>query len=83
MANSYCKNCGEKFSNVKSLTSSNCVRHELGPHKGKHVLYEGSEKDKYTCKFCGNNFPSIKNMIHSFCSKHPNGAHKGRHAPSL
>ena len=51
MANYYCMNCGTKATSVSSLTSLSCIRHPSG--KGKHQLYEGSEKSKYTCKYCG------------------------------
>ena len=44
----YCKYCGHKASSVASLTASACIRHPNGPHKGRHALYEGSEKESYT-----------------------------------
>jgi hypothetical protein len=50
MANFYCEYCGQKFSSVSSLTVGNCMRHPNGTCKGRHKLYEGSEKSKYTCK---------------------------------
>ena len=50
MANVYCKYCGNKAANVSGLTAMSCVKHPLGANKGKHVLYEGSEKSQYTCK---------------------------------
>lgn len=80
MANFYCEYCGQKFSSVSSLTVSSCSRHPLGSNKGKHKLYEGSEKAKYTCKYCGQSFSS---MTASSCSRHPNGSNKGKHAPAL
>ena len=83
MANFYCEYCGQKFSSVSSLTAASCSRHPLGPGKGKHKLYEGSEKAKYTCKYCGQSFSSISSMTASSCSRHPNGAGKGKHAPAL
>ena len=46
MANFYCEYCGQKFSSVSSLTVTNCLRHPNGPLKGRHKLYEGSEKSK-------------------------------------
>jgi len=52
-------------------------------NKGKHKLYEGSEKTQYLCKYCGNKYPSIKLMTSSYCSRHPNGSNKGTHSPSL
>ena len=48
MANYYCVYCGTKYSSVSSLTANNCSRHPDGPSRGKHVLYEGSEKSQYT-----------------------------------
>lgn len=83
MANFYCEYCGQKFSSVSALTASPCFRHPLGANKGKHKLYEGSEKQKYTCKYCGQTFNSISAMTASPCFRHPNGANKGKHAPAL
>lgn len=83
MANFYCEYCGQKASSVSSLTASPCPRHPDGGNKGKHKLYEGSEKSKYTCKYCGQTFPSISAMTGSPCPRHPNGGNKGRHAPAL
>jgi len=83
MANFYCEYCGQKYSSVSGLTASSCNRHPLGPGKGKHKLYEGSEKDKYTCKFCGQSYSSIAALTASSCNRHPNGPGKGKHAPAL
>ena len=83
MANCYCRNCGARFPNVASLTSSACPRHPLGPHKGKHELYEGSEKSHYTCKYCGYAMTSIAALTSCACPKHPDGSHKGKHSPAL
>jgi DNA-directed RNA polymerase subunit RPC12/RpoP len=83
MANFYCEYCGQKFSSVSSLTGSSCLRHPNGSHKGKHKLYEGSEKSKYTCKYCGQSFSSLSSLTGSTCLRHPNGSHKGKHAPAL
>ena len=77
MAKVQCKGCGSSFSSISSMTVSNCNRH---PNKGRHELYEGSEKSKYTCKNCGSGFSSISSMTASNCSRHPN---KGRHEPVL
>ena len=79
----YCKYCGHKASSVASLTASACIRHPNGPHKGRHALYEGSEKDSYTCKYCGHKASSISSLTSSACIRHPNGPHKGKHAPAL
>ena len=83
MANFYCEYCGQKFSSISSLTASSCMRHPLGSGKGKHKLYEGDEKTKYTCKYCGQSFASINIMTASSCMRHPSGAGKGKHSPSL
>ncbi len=83
MANFYCEYCGQNFSSVTNLTANICVKHPLGSNKGKHKLYEGSEKAKYTCKYCGQSFNSISSMTANICVRHPNGSNKGKHAPSL
>ena len=83
MANYYCEYCGQKFSSVQSLTNLHCVRHPDGPNKGRHKLYEGSEKSQYVCKYCGQKFSSISSLTNCHCVRHPAGANKGRHAPAL
>ena len=83
MANFYCEYCGTKFPSVVALTSSGCSRHPDGSFKGKHKLYEGSEKSQYTCKYCGTRFPNLVALTASGCAKHPNGAYKGKHVPAL
>ena len=83
MANYYCEYCGLKFSSVSSLTAGNCLRHPNGSNKGKHKLYEGSEKSKYVCKYCGGKFSTISSMTAGNCLRHPNGSNKGRHSPAL
>jgi len=81
--NYYCKNCGNKSSSVSSLTSGSCIRHPLGANKGKHELYEGSEKSKYQCKYCGMSHSTISALTVGTCIRHPSGANKGRHSPAL
>ena len=83
MANYYCEYCGTKSSSISSLTASSCSRHPLGPNKGKHKLYEGSEKSKYNCKYCGTSATTISSLTASSCSRHPEGHNKGKHAPAL
>lgn len=83
MTNYYCEYCGTKFSSVSSLTSSSCSRHPDGSNKGKHKLYEGSEKPQYVCKYCGTKFSSLSSLTSSSCSRHPAGSNKGKHAPAL
>ena len=79
----YCKYCGHKASSVSSLTASLCMRHHNGPGKGKHALYEGSEKEQYMCKYCGRKATSISSLTASKCNRHPNGPAKGNHEPAL
>lgn len=83
MANFYCEYCGTKSSSISSLTSGSCSRHPLGGNKGKHKLYEGSEKSKYSCKFCGTASSSLSSLTSSSCHRHPNGGNKGKHSPAL
>jgi hypothetical protein len=78
-----CKYCGTKFPSVASLTGGTCFRHPDGAHRGKHALYEGSEKSKYTWKFCGTTNASITGLTGGSCLKHPRGAHKGKHEAAL
>jgi ribosomal protein L37E len=75
MANFYCKHCGSKNTNVKSLTASTCSR---SPTK-RHELYEGSEKSQYTCKYCGSKNTTLASLTASTCSKSPTK----RHSPAL
>lgn len=83
MFNFYCVNCGYKSSSVSTLTNLSCPRHPLGPCKGKHILYEGSEKSQYVCKYCGYKSPAISTLTNLSCSHHPNGPGKGKHSPAL
>lgn len=79
----YCEYCGHRFPSVRLLTSAPCVRHPDGPNKGRHKLYEGTEKSEYTCKYCGRKFPSIMLMTAAPCVNHPKGPNKGNHSPAL
>ena len=79
----YCEYCGHKFPAVRLLVSATCPRHPDGSNKGRHKLYEGTEKSEYTCKYCGHKFPSIMLMTGGTCPYHPKGSHKGGHAPAL
>jgi ribosomal protein L37AE/L43A len=83
MANYYCEYCGQKYPSVSTLTINNCSRHPSGSNKGKHKLYEGSEKAKYTCKFCGSGYSSLSTLTINNCSRHPSGSNKGKHSPAL
>ncbi|MDG2430932.1 hypothetical protein [Flavobacterium sp.] len=83
MSNYYCVNCGTKSSSISSLTANSCPRHPLGASKGKHSLYEGSEKSKYNCKYCGTSSSIISSLTANSCPRHPNGPSKGKHSPAL
>lgn len=83
MSNFYCEYCGTKSSSISGLTTNSCHRHVLGSGKGKHKLYEGSEKPKYSCKFCGTAASTISGLTANSCHRHPNGTGKGKHLPSL
>ena len=82
MSKFYCECCGTSASSVSSLTASSCPRHPSGSNKGKHILYEGSEKPKYTCKYCGSSSSTISSLTASSCNRHPDGSNKGKHAPA-
>lgn len=46
----YCAYCGQSFKSVSELTRAGlCARHPDGPVRGKHKLYEGTEKTASTC----------------------------------
>ena len=75
MANFYCEYCGAKYSSVSSLTAGTCNRHPEG--RGKHKLYEGSEKSQYICKYCGSKYSSLSSLTAGTCNRHPNG--RGKH----
>lgn len=83
MADFFCEYCGTKAQSVSQLTGSNCARHPDGAQKGKHKLYEGSEKPQYTCRYCGTKMASISSLTGSYCGRHPKGPQKGQHAPAL
>jgi DNA-directed RNA polymerase subunit RPC12/RpoP len=79
----HCEYCGTKFPSVANLTSVPCYRHPDGPNKGRHKLYEGDEKSRYTCKYCGTTNTSIANLTSIPCPRHPKGNQRGHHAPAL
>ena len=71
MANYYCRHCGNKFTEVRTLTSASCVK---SPTK-KHELYEGSEKTQYVCKYCGYKSTTIRALVSASCTKSPTRYH--------
>lgn len=81
--NFYCEYCGAKYSSIASLTNGYCPRHPNGTNRGKHKLYEGSEKPQYFCKYCGAKYSSIAALTNGYCSRHPNGTNRGKHSPAL
>jgi DNA-directed RNA polymerase subunit RPC12/RpoP len=83
MARYYCKYCGRDASGVQALTSGSCLRHPDGANKGKHALYEGSEKSRYTCRNCGRDSSSLSTLLSASCLRHSDGPNKGKHQPAL
>lgn len=83
MANYYCEYCGRSTTNVTSLTIAICPRHPDGMNKGRHKLYEGSEKSSYICKYCGRSARTIAALTAGRCPRHPKGMSKGWHSPAL
>ncbi len=83
MAKCYCEYCGTGFPDVRNLTSGYCPRHPDGGNKGRHKLYEGGEKSKYTCKYCGLDRPTIASLTIAACPKHPKGKNIRKHSPAL
>lgn len=81
--NFYCEDCGKPYPSVQQLTNGLCPRHPDGSNRGKHKLYEGGEKKKYTCKHCGKEYPTIAAMVIGPCPRHPKGSNHGKHAPAL
>lgn len=79
----FCEYCGHKFPDARMLASGTCPRHPDGANRGRHKLYEGTEKREYVCKFCGRKFPSILVMVGASCASHPAGANRGGHFPAL
>jgi len=77
MSKVQCKWCGTSATSVSALTVNSCQRN---PNKGKHELYEGSEKSKYTCKLCGTTATSISALTVNTCQRHPN---RGKHEVAL
>ena len=59
MANYYCEYCGHRFVDARQLVSATCPRHPDGSNRGRHKLYEGTEKYNHTCKQCGHTSASI------------------------
>jgi len=83
MNHCFCKYCGQKTLSISALTSGSCPRHPDGPSKGRHALYEGSEKTRYQCALCGQTAGSISGLTSATCHRHPKGPGKGRHQPAL
>jgi hypothetical protein len=72
-----------KAAGISGLTAATCFRHPAGAGKGKHVLYQGSEKAKYECQHCGISNASLMNLTAASCPRHPLGPNKGKHEPAL
>ena len=72
MANFYCECCGAKYTDVRTLTSSTCMKSQTK----RHILYEGGEKSQYICKYCGNKYSDLRTLVSSICSKSPCKYHR-------
>ena len=64
-ASVYCKRCGLKYPDAKTLLRNRCPHSFAG--KGNHVLFEGEEADKYICENCGITYTSLKDLTHNTC----------------
>ena len=64
-ASVYCNRCGAKYPDAKTLLRNRCP-HSFGG-KGKHVLFEGEEADKYICENCGITYTSLKDLTRNSC----------------
>ena len=67
----YCKRCGQKYADEKTLLRNRCPHSFAG--KGNHVLFEGEESEKYICENCGQTYTSLKDLTRNTCP-HGNGA---------
>ena len=76
----YCKYCGEKYSDAKSLLSNSCSHHPSGFRKGRHALFEGDKDGPFRCKFCGSSYPSLRTLVTNRCTKNPERG--GNHRPA-
>lgn len=70
-ASVYCKLCGQKYPDAKTLLRNRCPHNDGG--KGKHILFEGEAADKYICENCGLIYTSLKDLTRNTCP-HGNGA---------
>lgn len=61
----YCKRCGQKYTDAKTLLRNRCPHGSGG--QGKHVLFEGEEADKYICENCGTTYTSLKDLARNTC----------------
>ncbi len=71
----YCKLCGQKYPDAKTLLRNRCPRNDGG--KGKHEVFLGGEMTTYVCKNCGQTYSSLKDLTRNSCP-HGNGS---QHVP--
>ena len=69
----YCKYCGEKYSDAKSLLSNSCSHHPSGPRKGNHALFEGDKDGPFICIHCGQKYTSLQPLVTNRCLHNPDG----------
>ncbi len=72
----FCEYCGTSYASISLMSNGTCNKNPAGK---KHVLYEGSEKAKYTCKYCGMSYASLSLMSNGTCNKNPTGK---KHSPA-
>jgi len=68
--------CGIMHAQISNLVATPCFRHPDGPNKGKHKLYEGTEKAHCNCIYCGTSTSSIANLTSIPCFRHPKDSKK-------
>ena len=76
MPSCYCKWCGQKYSDPRSLSINSCRQN---PEGTKHAIYEGSEKKQYLCKYCGRKYPDLRSLCINSCKESPSK----HHSPAL
>ena len=67
----YCKYCGSRYSDARSLLANSCTRHPDG--RGKHALFEGDKNGPFYCIHCGSKYTDLGTLLRNSCSHNPNG----------
>jgi hypothetical protein len=72
MANYYCKWCGHRYPDARTLLINHCKQN---PEAQTHALYEGTEKKEYVCKYCGWKYRDMRTMCINTCKASPSKTH--------